>query len=71
MLLFSLYHTIAHNGPTQVLLFDEVGSTYMCIINEGNEEILEYYRPQCQGDWHIVQRSEISKGEVERARFCL
>eukprot|EP00960_Hanusia_phi_P050746 760400-Hanusia_phi.AAC.10 len=45
----------------EVLLFDEVGSTYMCIINEGNEEILEYYRPQCRGDWQIVKRSEHPK----------
>lgn len=49
---------------TSVLLFNELGSTYMCSISEGNGHITEYYRATFggnRGPWEIVERSDAAK----------
>jgi hypothetical protein len=47
----------------QVLLFDEVGSTYMCMIGERSEHIEEFYRLDNQGPWQLVNRSDTARSE--------
>lgn len=53
-------------SSSQVLLFDEAGSTYMCMIGERNEQIEEFYRLDNQGPWLLVQRADASSSQAHQ-----
>ena len=48
----------------QVLLFDSVGSTYLCILGEGNRNVQEFCRARCEDPWLRVERGDTTKTKI-------
>ena len=54
----------AQNGSStsQVMLFDPAGSTYLCVLGDGNQIVQEYFRRDGPAEpWSEVERSNKSK----------
>jgi hypothetical protein len=50
--------------PRQVLLFDTVGSTYLCILGEGNRSVQEFFRVHGEDPWLRVERGDKTKADI-------
>ena len=48
----------------QVMLFDSVGSTYLCILGEGNRNVQEFCRARCEDPWLRVERGDTTKTKI-------
>ena len=49
-------------STSQVMLFDPAGSTYLCVLGDGNQIVQEYFRRDGPAEpWSKVERSDKSK----------
>ena len=49
-------------STSQVMLFDPAGSTYLCVLGDGNQTVQEYFRSDVPAEpWSRVERSDKSK----------